>query len=98
MSASTTDALFFKKIANHLAGMCATQADDCLHAGNEKYSQLSQSIEVKFQCRDRECDKIKFSVVNIETNSNGFCIHQEPYIKTIDTLPKEVMFAQYRSH
>ena len=98
MSASTTDGvLFFKKIANHLAGLCATHVDDCLHAGNENYSQLSQSIERKYKCRDREFDNIQFSGVNIETNSNGLCIHQERYIKTIDLLPKEVIFAQYSS-
>ena len=35
LNASTTDgALFFKKVANHLAGLCATHVEDCLHAGN----------------------------------------------------------------
>ena len=98
MSASITDgALFFKMVANHLAGPCATNVDDCLHAGNTKYSELSQSIERKFQCRDREFDKVLFSGVNIQTTSNGFCIHQESYIKTIDQLIKDVTFAQYSS-
>ena len=98
MSASTTDgALFFKKIANQLAGLCATHVDDCLHAGNEKYLQISESIERKFQCRDREFDKIQFSGVNIETYNDGFCIHQERYIHTIETLPKDVNFAHYSS-
>ena len=89
-------AFFFKKIANHLGSLCATHINDCLHAGNEKYSQLSQRIERKLQYRDRDFDKIQFSV-NIETNSNGFGIHQERYIKTIDPLLKKVIFAQYSS-
>ena len=95
MTASTTyGAFFFKKIANHLAGLCATLVDDCLHSRNKKFSQLRQRIERKFQCRDGEYDKIHFSGVNIETNTNEFCIHQERYIKTIGTLTMEVIFAQ----
>ena len=98
MSASTTDgALFFKMVANNLAGLCATHVEDCLHAGNKKYSELSQRIERKFQCRDREFDKVLFSGVNIGTTSNGFCIYQESYIKTIDPLLKDATFAQYSS-
>ena len=63
----------------------------------ENYSQLSQSIERKLQCRDREFDKIQFSGVNIEMNNTGFCIHQERHIETIDLLPKEVVFAPHSS-
>ena len=98
MSATTTDgAFFYKQIANQLAGLCATHVDDCLHAGNAKYSTLSQSIEKTFQCRDREFDKVQFSGVNIEASNNGFCIHQESYIKTIASLSKDDSFAQYSS-
>ena len=98
MSAGTTDgALFFRKGANQLTGVCATHVDDCLHAANAMYLKISQSIEKRFQCRDREFDRIQFSSVHIATSSNGFCINQDHYIKTIDPLPKDVTFAQYSS-
>jgi hypothetical protein len=68
MESTTGDpALFFKNIQEKLDGLCATYVDDALQAGDQKFVELSELSQRRFQCRPRDWNNFQFVGVEIET-------------------------------
>jgi hypothetical protein len=78
--------MFFKMLDNKLQGMCATYVDDALHAGSTVYEGTKERTMKRFMCRDKEMDNVSVSGVEINTDTDGFQLHQQRYISTLDTL------------
>jgi hypothetical protein len=78
--------MFFKMIDCKLQGICATYVDDALHAGNTVYEGIAEMTMKRFKCRDTEMDNVTFAGVEIRTGTDGFELHQQRYISTLDTL------------
>ena len=96
-SAISDAALFYKKLGEELIGTCATYVDDSLHAGNEKYQEITKITEEKFKCKNREYDDLQFSGLEIETKNNEFCAHQKRYISKLKRIPETANFSEFRS-
>jgi Reverse transcriptase (RNA-dependent DNA polymerase) len=90
-------ATFFKMLDSKLQGMCATYVDDALHAGSKLYEGITEKSMKQFKCRDKEMDNVTFAVVEINTGTDGFQLHQRRYISTLDTLSDSSTFQRYRS-
>jgi hypothetical protein len=87
-------AMFFKMLESKLQGMCATYVD---HAGSKVYEGITEKTMKRFKCRDKEMDNITFAGVEINTGTDGFQLHQQRYISTLDTLSDSSTFQRYRS-
>jgi hypothetical protein len=77
---------FFKNLDNKLQGMCATYVDDALHAGSKVYEGTTGKTMKRFKCGDKEMDNVTFADVEIYTGTDGFQLHQQRHISTLDTL------------
>jgi hypothetical protein len=51
----------------------------------------------RFKCRDKEMDNVTFAGVEINRGTDGFQLHQQRYISTLDTLSDSSTFQRYRS-
>ena len=89
-------ALFYKMMENSLSGLCATYVDDIVQAGNDEFSDLVKKTEEKFQCKGRNYDN-EFAGIEIETNDNGFHVHQKSSLSKLPILEKHSSFQQFRS-
>jgi hypothetical protein len=90
-------ALFFKSIEEKLSGLCATYVDYTLQAGDQKFVELSELIQRRFQCQPREWNDVEFAGVEIETKESEFVVHQQRYISKLIPLSKDATFKQFRS-
>jgi hypothetical protein len=70
--------------------------DDALHAGNEVYEEITSKTIKRFKCRDKEMGNVTFAGVEINTGTDGFQIHQQRFISTLDTLRDSSTFQRYR--
>jgi hypothetical protein len=77
--------------------MCATYVEDALHAESKMYEVISEKIMKRFKCRDKEMDIVTFAGVEIKTGTDGFQLHQQRYIFTLDTLSDSSTFQRLRS-
>jgi Reverse transcriptase (RNA-dependent DNA polymerase) len=93
MKSTTGDpALFFKNIQEKLSGLCATYVDDTLQAGDQKFVELSELTQMRFQCRPREWNNVEFAGVEIEAKESEFVVHQQRYISKLILLSKDATF------
>jgi hypothetical protein len=90
-------AMFFKMLDNKPQGMCATYVNDALHAGRKVYEGTTEKTMKRFKGRDKEMDNVIFSGVEICTGTDGFQLHQQRYISTLETLSDSSTFQRYRS-
>lgn len=78
--------LVFKQSSSSQIGMCGIYVDSFLHLGSDQYSTLTKKKEDKVQCKWQDCDRMKFSYVEIETNDSEFYVHQKKNIFNISSL------------
>jgi hypothetical protein len=98
MESTTGDpALFSKNIQEKLSGLCARYVNDTLQAGDQKFVELSELTQRRFQCRPREWNNVEFAAVEIETKESEFVVHQQRYISKLMPLSKDATFKQFRS-
>ena len=89
--------LFYTTMENFLSGLRATFVAEILQAGNDGFSDLVKKTEEKFQCKSRNYDNVQFAGIEIETNENGFHVHQKSYLSKLPILEKHSSFKQFRS-
>jgi hypothetical protein len=58
---------------------------------------LQKKIMKRFKCRDKEMGSVSFADVKIITGTDGFRLHQQQYISTLNTLSDSSAFQKYRS-
>ena len=90
-------ALLYNTMEISLSGLCATYVEDILQAGNDEFSDLVKKTEETFQCKRRNYDNVQFAGIEIETNENGFHIHQKSYLSKLPILEKNSSFKHFRS-
>jgi hypothetical protein len=88
-------AMFFKMSGSKLQGMCATYVDDALHARSKEYEGITEKTMKRLKCRDKEMDNVDCAGVEINTGTDGFQLHQQQYISTLDTLSDSSTFQCY---
>ena len=89
--------LFFKSAHGKLCGLMGTYVDDSLLAGNHQFVQHTNKTLQKFDSKDREFDNTRFAGVYINTQKNGFLLHQKEYIKRLKKASTSSTFREFRS-
>ena len=67
-----------------------------MSCGDNALAELAKRTREAFDLKKRERDNMRFSGVYIDTNADGFHVHQRSYIERLDQLPRDADFTLFR--